>query len=193
MKLLGSKTSPYVRRIRLLLAEHPYEFVDWDIYNKDRDKLRRRNPALKIPMIEDDDGQIVYDSRVISRYLSARFDHAPLSWDDENRLTLIDAANDSAVILLLSQRSNIDTDADHLFYNLQRERISTSMHALVDEVESGCFEGWHYPSMCLYCMTDWFEFRGINDFAGCSGLLAFRDANRNQPMVEASDPRQAGG
>src|SRR5690625_3587698 len=105
MKLLGSLTSPYVRRIRLLLADTPHEFVSWDIYDADRDELRRHNPALKIPLLEDDDGQVVYDSRVISRYLAAKRGDAPLSWEDENRLTLIDAANDSGVALLLSQRS----------------------------------------------------------------------------------------
>ena len=101
MKLIGSTTSPYVRRIRLLLDDSDYEFVNLDIYCQGRDELRRNNPALKIPMLIDDN-QEVYDSRVIARYLSEKQGMVPLTWDQENQLTLIDAANDSAVILLLS-------------------------------------------------------------------------------------------
>ena len=45
MKLIGSTTSPYVRRIRLLLDDSDYEFVNLDIYGQGRDELRRNNPA----------------------------------------------------------------------------------------------------------------------------------------------------
>jgi len=83
MKLIGSTTSPYVRRIRILLGEDPYEFVNLDIYGEGRDELRRNNPALKIPMIEDE-GQELFDSRIIARYLSAKQNRDPLTWDQEN-------------------------------------------------------------------------------------------------------------
>lgn len=191
LKLLGSATSPYVRRIRLLLADTPYEFVDWDIYDADRGQLQRRNPALKIPLLEDDDGRVVYDSRVISRYLGAKWGQPALSWDDENRLTLIDAANDSGVTLLLSQRSGIDTSAERMFYKLQHERIASSMRALSGMADAGQFGGWHYPAICLYCLVDWMAFRQVFDFADCAALLAFRDAHGDQPMVAATDPRRA--
>ncbi len=45
MKLIGSTTSPYVRRIRLLLNDEPYEFINLDIYGEGRDELRRTNPT----------------------------------------------------------------------------------------------------------------------------------------------------
>ena len=87
MKLIGSTTSPYVRRIRILLGEEPYEFVNLDIYGQDREALRRQNPALKIPMLIDE-AQVLYDSRVIARYLSAKQNCDPLTWDQQNQLTL---------------------------------------------------------------------------------------------------------
>ncbi len=192
MKLLGSLTSPYVRRIRLLLADAPYDFVNLNIYGEDRDELRRNNPALKIPMIQDGE-QAVYDSRVIARYLSDKYSHTPLNWDDENRLTLIDAANDSFVAILLSRRSGIDTDEDVLFYNLQNERIRTSMQALATMIDEQRFAEWHYPAICLYCLVDWIDFRDVFDFTGMEALLAFRDQHRNQPMVAETDPRAADG
>lgn len=190
MKLLGSTTSPYVRRIRLLLADTDYEFVNLDIYGENRDVLRRNNPALKIPMLIDND-QEIYDSRVISRYIHEQQALPPLSWDQENQLTLIDAANDSAVILLLSERSGIDTKSGAMFHELQRERIMMTMRTLSAMVEAGSFEQWHYPSICLYCLIDWVDFRGLVDFSGVESLVSWRDRMKGQPGVEATDPRQS--
>ncbi|EMP54975.1 glutathione S-transferase [Marinobacter santoriniensis NKSG1] len=189
MKLIGSTTSPYVRRIRILLGEDPYEFVNLDIYGEGRDELRRNNPALKIPMIEDD-GQELFDSRIIARYLSAKQNRDPLTWDQENQLTLVDAANDSAVTLLLSKKSGVDVDADIMFFNLQRERIMTTLRTLAAQVDDGGFETWDYPAICLYCLVDWLDFRDIVDFSGVESLVAFRDARKDKPWVAQTDPRQ---
>lgn len=188
MKLIGSTTSPYVRRVRLLLADRPYDFVNLDIYGEGRAELRRVNPALKIPMLQDD-GQSIFDSRVIARYLCGKFGEASLSWERENLLTLIDAANDSFVTLLLSKRSGLDINQDALFYNLQHERIRTTLKELAKRVEKGEFSAWDYPAMCLYCLIDWVDFRKIIDFTGLDALLDFRESHREQVMVKATDPR----
>ncbi|MDF0749271.1 glutathione S-transferase N-terminal domain-containing protein [Marinobacter sp. 71-i] len=190
MKLIGSTTSPYVRRIRLLLADTDYEFVNLDIYGEGRDELRRNNPALKIPMLIDGN-QEVYDSRVIARYIGEKQGLAPLSWDQENQLTLIDAANDSAVILLLSARSGIDTSEDKMFFNLQRERIMMTFRTLAAMVDEGQFSQWNYPAICLYCLVDWMDFRNLVDFTGVESLLSFRDHHLDNPIVSRTDPRQA--
>ena len=53
MKLYGSQTSPYVRRIRLLLADTAYDFIKLDIFSAaDRDTLAALNPNQKIITIE---------------------------------------------------------------------------------------------------------------------------------------------
>lgn len=198
MKLIGSTTSPYVRRVRLLLADRSYDFVNLDIYGEGRAELRRVNPALKVPMLQDD-GQSIFDSRVIARYLSeklseklgGKFGHASLTWEQENLLTLIDAANDSFVTLLLSKRSGLDIDQDALFYNLQHERIRITLRELAKHVEKGEFSDWNYPAICLYCLIDWVDFRKIQDFTGLEPLMDFRSSNRSQPMVKETDPRAA--
>lgn len=190
MRLLGSTTSPFVRRTRLLLADRDYEFVNLDIYGNDRDRLRERNPALKIPVLEDGD-QTIFDSRAIFRYLAGKFERAPLTWDQENQLTLIDAATDSLVSLFLSQRSGLDINADLLFFNLQRERVAMTLHELALRVEQGGFRDWNYPSICLYCLVDWMEFRQLSDFKGLEALLDFRDRNREQAFVNETDPRNS--
>lgn len=190
MKLIGSTTSPYVRRIRILLDEEPHDFINLDIYGEGRDELRRNNPALKIPMLVDGD-QEIYDSRIIARYLSAKQGRDPLTWNQQNQLTLVDAANDSAVTLLLSERSGLDTQADVMFFNLQRERIMTTLRTLAAMVDDGQFEEWNYPAMCLYCLVDWLDFRDLVSFEGVESLLSFRDRQKERPWVAETDPRNS--
>lgn len=190
MKLIGSTTSPFVRRTRLLLSDTEYEFVNLDIYGAGRDELRRNNPALKIPMLIDGK-QEVYDSRVIARYLADKLGHAPLTWDQENQLTLIDAASDSSVILLLSKRSGLDVEQDAMFYSLQRERIMTTMRTLAAMVDAGEIANWQYPAICLYTLVDWLDFRSLVDFNGVESLLSFRDNHQSRPGITETDPRQA--
>ena len=190
MKLIGSSTSPFVRRIRLLLGGSDYEFASLDIYGADRDELRRHNPALKIPMLIDND-QSIYDSRVIARYLSQKMGFAEPSWDQENQLTLIDAANDSMVTIALSKKSGLATDSDIMFYGLQHERIERSIDALSDMAAAGAFDDWHYPSICLYCLIDWAEMRELFDFSDNAPLLELKDRFKDKPMVDKTDPRQA--
>ncbi|OEY65770.1 glutathione S-transferase family protein [Marinobacter sp. X15-166B] len=189
MKLIGSTTSPYVRRIRLLLGETQYEFVDLDIYDEGRDHLRRCSPVLKVPVLIDG-ARHIYDSRVIARYLSALAGAATLTWEQENQLTVIDAANDAAVILLLSKRSGLEVGQDVLFYRLQRERLQTTLQVLADAVTQGQFSRWDYPAMCLFCLVDWLDFRQVVSFDGLQTLLEFRDANSSNTKVAATDPRQ---
>lgn len=191
MKLIGSSTSPYVRRIRLLLGGSDYEFASLDIYGADRDELRRNNPALKIPMLIDDE-QSIYDSRVIARYLSQKMGFADLSWAQENQLTLIDAANDSMVTIALSKKSGLATDRDIMFYGLQHERIERSIDALSAMAAECAFDEWHYPSICLYCLVDWAEMRGLFDFSGHAPLLELKQRFKDKPSVAETDPRQAG-
>lgn len=190
MKLIGATASPYVRRIRLLLADRPYQFVDLDIYDKDRAQLRHSNPALRIPTLQDGE-RTVHDSRVIFRYLSAKFGLPPLDWDEENLLTLIDAANDSLVMLRQLQVSGLDIDRDLLFFNLQRERVASSLRELDRLVDEGRFAEWRYPAICLYCLIDWIEFRQLPTFAGIESLMQFREHHRTRPAVAATDPRGA--
>jgi len=72
MKLIGSKTSPYVRKIRVLLAEKrlAHEFVEESAWTADT-KVPDYNPLNKVPALQLDDGESIYDSAVIADYLDA--------------------------------------------------------------------------------------------------------------------------
>lgn len=189
MKLYGSTTSPFVRRIRMLLANIEHEFINMQIFaGADRETLASKNPTLKIPMLEVDD-QVIFDSRVIFQFLSEKFAMTPLTWDEENQLTLIDAANDTFVQLLLLQRSGFDTEDDKLYFKLQRERVNETLKALDEMVSTGLFAHWAYPEMCLFSLVDWIEFRELHNLVGLDNLKAFRQKHAERIEVTATDPR----
>lgn len=189
LTLYGSTTSPFVRRLRIWLANTEHEFVNLQIFEgPDRAKLAKENPTLKIPMIKQD-GQVIYDSRVIFRFLNEQYQREQLSWSQENILTLIDSANDSFVELLMLQRSGMDKDKDALFLRLQRERVDSILTHLNTLVEQGEFDQWHYPAICLYCLVDWVEFRQLHDLKGLDALKAFREKHSDRIEVTSTDPR----
>jgi len=189
MKLLGSTTSPFVRRLRVYLEGKDHQFVNLDIFaEQDRQLLTENNPAQKIPALIDNE-RCIYDSRVIYRYLSEKFQDEKLSWEQENLLTLIDSVNDSLVATLLLQRSNIDTMQEGLFFNLQRERTETVFNVLNDEVAQGSFTQWHYPSICLWCLLDWVEFRNLAAWRHLPHLEQFYQQFAAKTILGETDPR----
>lgn len=70
MKLIGSYTSPFVRKISVILLEKriPFEFVNESPYSEDNG-VARYNPLGKVPALVTDDGECWFDSPVIAQYL----------------------------------------------------------------------------------------------------------------------------
>jgi len=70
MKLIGSNASPYVRKVRIVMAEKKIDFehVLENPWTADT-KVPESNPLGKIPCLVMEDGGAVFDSRVIVEYL----------------------------------------------------------------------------------------------------------------------------
>jgi glutathione S-transferase len=70
MKLIGSLTSPYVRKVRVVLAEKKleFQFVEEDVWSKDS-TITAANPLGKVPCLIMEGGEAMFDSRVITEYL----------------------------------------------------------------------------------------------------------------------------
>jgi glutathione S-transferase len=70
MKLIGSATSPYVRKVRVVMAEKKldYQFVLEDVW-ADNSPISTSNPLGKVPCLVMEGGEAVFDSRVIVEYL----------------------------------------------------------------------------------------------------------------------------
>lgn len=70
MKLIGSLASPYVRKVRIVMAEKKVEYhLQLEDVWADDTTIRDFNPLGKIPCLLLEDGEAVFDSRVISEYL----------------------------------------------------------------------------------------------------------------------------
>lgn len=189
--LIGSTTSPYVRRLRILLSQTDYQFKNLMVFDpKQREELRQLTPVLKIPILQIDEGdkkQIIYDSRVIFNYLHKKFGGASLSIEDENLLTVIDGINDSFVILYSMVAAGMTLEEDKRFIKAQRERVSEGFGHLnslwaVDRA-------WDYPAISLYCLLDWALFREQVDIDQWPKLKSFWLANQHHTSVKTSDPR----
>ncbi len=70
MKLIGAITSPYVRKVRIVMAEKKldYQFVQEDVWSADT-TIGASNPLGKVPCLVMEGGEAVFDSRVIVEYL----------------------------------------------------------------------------------------------------------------------------
>jgi len=108
MRLLGTDTSPYTRKVRLVLAEKgipcSYEAAP---PREPGSPVPQANPLGRVPTLILDDGTAVYDSPVICEYLDALGDRPVLipRGDPAARMrvrrweALADGIMDSAVVM----------------------------------------------------------------------------------------------
>jgi len=70
MKLIGSRTSPFVRKVRIVLAEKKldYKFDVEDVWAADS-AILASNPLGKVPCLVMEGGEAIFDSRVIVEYV----------------------------------------------------------------------------------------------------------------------------
>lgn len=70
MKLIGSLSSPYVRKVRVVMSEKKldYQFVEEDVWAADT-TIMHSNPLGKVPTLVMEGGEALFDSRVIVEYL----------------------------------------------------------------------------------------------------------------------------
>lgn len=70
MKLIGSNSSPYVRKVRVVMAEKKldYEYVLEDVWSANTN-IGLSSPLGKVPCLVMEGGEAIFDSRVIVEYL----------------------------------------------------------------------------------------------------------------------------
>ncbi len=72
MRLLGSLTSPYVRKARVVLAEKKIEYTfDLDNPWDEKTRVADANPLGKVPVLVLEDDSTLFDSRVIVEFLDS--------------------------------------------------------------------------------------------------------------------------
>ena len=110
MKLIGALTSPYVRKVRIVMAEKKldYQFELEDVWANDA--ILKSNPLGKVPCLVLEGGEAVFDSRVIVEYVDTRSPVSRLIPDGSRERTevrtweaLADGIIDAAILARLEQ------------------------------------------------------------------------------------------
>jgi glutathione S-transferase len=112
MKLIGSTTSPYVRKARLVLLEKniPHTFLINSPHEPNND-VAQFNPLGRVPALILDDGTCVFDSTVIAEYADTLND-TPILIPRNNALArmhvrrgeaLADGIMDSAIVVRMER------------------------------------------------------------------------------------------
>jgi glutathione S-transferase len=140
MKLIGSLTSPYVRKVRIVLAEKKldYKFEVEDVWSP-YSTISASNPLGKVPCLVMEGGEAIFDSRVIVEYvdtLSPVGKLIPLSGRERVEVrtweALADGLLEAAILARMEATWAGRTDAQRsqAWIDRQIDKIHTSLKAM---------------------------------------------------------------
>ncbi len=170
MKLIGSITSPYVRKVRIVMAEKKldYQFALEDVWSADT-TIGESNPLGKVPCLIMEDGGAVFDSRVIVEYLDAMSPVGkliPTSGRERAEVkcweALADGLADAALLMRIETTQRPDSTPSEQWLSRQRGKVDASLRAMSTGLgESGWCNGNHYSlaDIAVGCSLDWLAFR----------------------------------
>lgn len=169
MKLIGSLTSPYVRKVRVVLAEKKIEYeFELDSPWSPESNVPNINPLGKIPVLVLDEETTLFDSRVISEYLDNVAPNNKLMPAPNRERTevkrweaLADGICDAAALIFLEKKRPTERqDADWIIR--QESKLIRGLDYMAEQL------GEH-----AWCMGNHFSLADIA--TGCAlGYLAFR-------------------
>ena len=170
MKLIGSLASPYVRKVRVVLAEKKldYQFELENVWAADTtiDKL---NPLGKVPSLIMEDGNVLIDSRVMVEYLDTLTpvckllppngrDRADIKcWE-----ALADGIMDAAITVRLERVQRPKELQSEAWIERQMRKVHLGLASLSEKLgESPYCAGNHYSlaDVAVGCLLGWMLFR----------------------------------
>jgi len=187
MKLYGSITSPFVRRLRFVCNELDvkFDFVD-TATDAGQAEMRSKNPIWKVPCVEAD-GQILWDSHTIIEYISEKHvGHPKLlrtpqgaeKWREKNLVTAADSCVESAINVFYLNKDGVKVN-EVPYMVKQKARVASILAWLKTQLHDNYFTAEKkigLSELTLYCILDWMRFREmypVNDDAALKAYLAF--------------------
>ena len=172
MKLLGSITSPYVRKVRVVLAEKKldYVFVQEDVWAADT-TIAQINPLGKVPCLVMEDGSALYDSRVIAEYLDTLTPVCklfPANANGRDRAevkvweALADGVLDAAVLVRLEKTLRPPEQQSAQWIARQLGKVTAGLQVMSEKLGDDAFcMGNHYTlaDVAIGCALGWLGFR----------------------------------
>lgn len=172
MKLIGSTTSPYVRKVRIVMAEKKldFQFVEEDVWSA-QTTIAEANPLGKVPCLVMEGGEAVFDSRVIVEYLDTLSPVGKLiptggreraevkTWE-----ALADGVLDAAVLARLEATwaGRAEGERSQAWIDRQMDKIHLSLRAMAQGLSDRPFcQGIHLTlaDVAVGCALDYLDFR----------------------------------
>ena len=170
MKLIGSLASPYVRKVRIVMAEKKldYEFALEDVWHADT-KIRQSNPLGKVPCLIMEDGGAMFDSRVIVEYLDTLTPVGKLiPFNGRERAevkcweALADGLLDAGVLVRLEKTLRPAAQQSQAWIDRQMEKVHAGLKAMSTGLAETPFcAGNHHTlaDVAVGCALGWLSFR----------------------------------
>ncbi|GEM_PF-2086469 len=196
LRLIGSLTSPYVRFVRVVLAEMDIEHT-FDatlpfgkMTEAEIEAINTANPLMKVPVLLTPDGPLI-DSRVIVEWLLAQHEGAssfgagfPENLARLNALTTLYGVLDAGVLRFLMAARHPEVDMDSGYMARSLERITHGL-AWLDGCED-IGETFGPPEALLVCCVEWLKRRNVYDVAEMTRLSKIVNAFANRPSTLAT-------
>ncbi|MFA7657511.1 glutathione S-transferase N-terminal domain-containing protein [Acidithiobacillus thiooxidans] len=200
MRLFATETSPYARKVRIVLLEKniPCE-VEWvNLRTQDHAALAH-NPLGKIPVLLRNDGSAVYDSAVIVQYLEVlRPDPAIIPKDPEARIealrveALASGIMDTTIAWVLEQRHAADCQ-DLNMLQRARGKVTTALAMLQEETRAwkdvGSAPVLNLSQIATVAAVGYVDLRAPDFLVQFPDLLAWMHSMRSRPSVSATLPQ----
>lgn len=170
MKLVGSYTSPFVRKISILLLEKgmAFEFVNEQPYSEENG-VAQFNPLGKVPALVTDDGEYWFDSPIIAQYIELlgiapeMVPHDPLAALKVRQLeSLADGIMDAS-LASVRELARPAAQQSELEVLRQRQKISRSLDALEGYLVDGTLkpDTLNLATIAIACAIGYLNFRRI--------------------------------
>ena len=202
MKLYYSAASPYVRKVMVTAIEAGLdgriEQVPTAVMpTKPNADIAKDNPLMKVPTLVTDDGQVLYDSRVICEYLDSQ--HAgtkliPAAGADRWRVlrwqAMADGITDAGLLCRYEAVVRAEDKRSAEWTAGQMAKVTQGLD--MAEADSALLSGpITLGQIALACAIGWLEFRNVaGDIRKTRPrLTAWYDAFSRRPSMQATTPK----
>ncbi|MCL1887212.1 MAG: glutathione S-transferase N-terminal domain-containing protein [Betaproteobacteria bacterium] len=173
MKLIGTATSPYVRKVRIVLNEKriDYAFLLEDLNSPDS-TLNQFNPLGKVPCLIMEDGKTLYDSSVIVDYLDTATPVGKLlplggraraevkCWE-----ALANGVMEAAILVRLEETQRPQEQQSTRWIQHQLGKVHAGLKAMSQQLgnKSYCHDNtYSLADIAVGCALGWLSFRFEN-------------------------------
>ena len=202
MKLLGSPTSPYVRKVIVLAKETGLD-GRFEVINASGTPIApsaqttAHNPLGKVPCLVRDDAHALFDSRVICEYLDSLHEGRKMfpaegepRWRAITLHALADGATDAALLAVYEHRLRPEGMRFAPFVDGQKAKVAQALAVIAERWMADLAAPMTIGHIAVAAMLGYVDFRevapGWRDRHGA--LAAWFDAFSARPSMQSTMP-----